>query len=147
MVLGPSRQPEPGAQLLGNNTLGVRLAELPSAPDPTEPPASCLHTPLTQPPQGQEQPPVGAVDAYTLPLPPTSLLGPPLTWALGKVLGASVPQLRGPELQRAACLEGRGAVGLLQLCKGKSQRVGGKPGWAFQPQPHTLSSACHSVKL
>ena len=58
--------------------------------------------------------------------------GPPLTWALGKVLGASVAQLAGPELRRVAGLEQWGAVGLVQLCKTKSWGAGGQSRWAFQ---------------
>lgn len=46
--------------------------------------------------------------------------GPPLTWALGKVLGASVAQVAGPELRRVAGPEQWGAVRLVQLCKTKS---------------------------
>ena len=41
--------------------------------------------------------------------------GPPLTWALGKVLGASVAQLAGPELRGVAGPEQWGAVGLALL--------------------------------
>lgn len=60
--------------------------------------------------------------------------GPPLTWALGKVLGASVARLAGPELRRVAGPEQWGAVGLVQLCKTKSFvcGAGGQSRWAFQ---------------
>lgn len=97
------------------------MVEPPSAPDPALPP-SFLSPQPTHPASS------GAMDPSTLPHPFTSLFGPPLTWALGKVLGASVPQLPGPELHRPAGPEGRGAIGLLQLCKGKSQWVEGKSG-------------------
>lgn len=37
MVPGPARQPELGAQLLGNNSLGLRMAEPPSTCTPAHP--------------------------------------------------------------------------------------------------------------
>lgn len=120
MVPGPARQPELGAQVLGNNSLGMRIGEPPSAPHPSLPPAQpSPQLPAPTPhPSPSSRPAEASCRGWWAPAPHlTASL--PLTWALGKVLGAFISCLPGPELHRVAAPEQRGAVGLVQLCKGR----------------------------
>lgn len=64
--------------------------------------------------------------------PPHFSLRDPLTWACRKVLGGSISQLPGPEFHGVAAPEQWGAVGLVQLCKGKGWQLGNMPGWVSQ---------------
>lgn len=132
MVPGPARQPTLWAQRLGNNSLGMRMAELlwPQTPTCTPiHPTSQLPVPTLHPPsllkvgRGQLQ---GVVGLCTLPRPLTSP-------HLGSGRGSWSPYSPTPR-PRAPRGGWSGAVGSCwpgAALQRKSQQLGDKPGWAF----------------
>lgn len=133
MVPGPARQPELEAQVLGTNSLGMRIVEPPSAPHPSLPPCPALPSasrpihPTCQLPRGQLKPAVGAGGPLHPTLPPHSLS--PGLWErfLEPLLPASQAQSSIGWLPRSS-------GELLAWCSSAKEEspLRDKPGWACQ---------------